>query len=169
MQLPEVLQYLINNHYVIGSKQGFKLTKKFHEDIKKESPVNTDLIILRNQYYFSWENRYKQFIIRAAVPVRLKDNKGMLYSSNNYSEAGMRAYRKAIESGTEQDLLEKATMLYYNSGISYKVAIGRFITEGIWKTHYDTLLSAAKQGEQKLLDHIKNEVSDGTVDKYELG
>lgn len=187
-------EFMITNGYILPLGGGkYKLSTKFLQEFGKAykpaprqyalgiDPVSkkTDPVLFQTQpdgtvvvpgkFYFSWENRYKQFIMEAKVPARLDNNRGENYQVNGYSEKGMKAYRKACESGIEHELLVKSTMLYYHSRIRFKVAIGRYMEEGIWKTGYDALADAAGQGEQQVIDHIKAETQDDQQSSYRVG
>lgn len=197
ISLKEATEFMITNGYIHPLGQGkYKLSTKFHQEFKKVLqplrelpstsrsalsdqmealqpstiiPEGHEVPVLTDKFYFSWENRYKQFILNAKVPARLESKGGDSYQANAFSEKAMKAYRKACESGIEHDILVKSTMLYYHSSLRFKVAIGRYMEEGIWKTHYDTLLSAAAGGEQQLTDHIKQETANDQQSSYRLG
>jgi len=178
INLQEVAEFLLTNGYMsLEDKGKYKLTTKFHSDLKEarraptgELTVGDSTELIRSdKFYFSWENRYKQFILDAKVPKRLDARHGESYQANAYSEEGMKAFRKAIEAGTDLQMLIRATQLYYASTIHYKQAITAFMAKGTWKTHYDELVSAAGIGEQALVDHIKNETENGQQSSYQLG
>lgn len=187
ISLVEATEFMIANGYILPLGHGkYKLSTKFTQEFKPRSfddrmvleaqlALNQGLALVctagtvPGKFYFSWENRYKQFIMEAKVPARLENNRGESYQANAYSEKGMKAYRKAIESGIEGELLVKSTMLYYHSKIRFKVAIGRYMEEGIWKTGYDALKEAAAQGEEKLIDHINKETTPDEQSSYRIG
>lgn len=196
INLKEVAEFMLTNGYILALGRGkYKLSTKFHQEMaqlykglgthsdyvlgvdpaKQNAPIvvfqkqGDDTVVVSGKFYFSWENRYKQFILEAKVPSRLDNNRGESYQCNAYSDKGMKAYRAACESGIEMDLLCKSVQLYYASTLRFKVAIGRYMEEGIWKTHYDALANAAQQGETQLIDHIKQETQDGQQSSYRLG
>lgn len=171
INLKEATEFMLEAGYIIPVGRGkYKLTTKFHTEYSKarQAAIVKDITPLGPRAYLpelanyvppSWEDMYKQFIIDARVPKRLEARDGS-YQANAYSEEGMKAFRKAIESGTDLQLLIRATQLYYGGTIRYKQAIGRFMSEGTWKTHYDELQAAASAGTEQLIAHIKTETKD---------
>lgn len=188
LNLKEVSEFMISNGYILPLGQGkFKLSTKFSREMREllkqpvrlipQRPTDTSEAICRMIGYVnndsmvisSWEQQYKQFIIESKVPSKLETGKGELYTANGYSEKGMKAFRRALESGADPILLIRATTLYYASAIRYKQAIGRFMEEGTWKTFYEQLVNAIENGEEALIKHVKQELDDGTNDRYKLG
>lgn len=188
----EAADFLLSGDYILVVGPGkFKLSTKFHKEMASQSrvtavgenfvstpgevmvlksPEGTQQVIGNNIFTGRfYELSYKKFISDAQVPKRLENNRGESYPANNYSEPGMKAYRKALESGADYEILVKSTMLYYKSGIRFKKAIGNYMHEGIWKTGYDDLQSAASTGEQAVTDHIKTELDDGQQSSYRIG
>lgn len=178
INLKEATDFMLANGYILLVGKGkYKLSTKFHteyrfiasgiwEQIPKGVYKHPGPLV---HFTFSWENDYKQFILDARVPKRLDNGRGESYQANAYSEAGMKAFRKAIESGVDMDVLKKAVQLYYGGTIRYKQAIGAFMEKGTWKTVYDELLAAANAGEQTLINHIKEETKDDQQSSYRLG
>lgn len=118
----------------------------------------------------NWPSSFMEFIAEAKVPRMLEGKHGEMYHGNKYSEAGMKAYRKALEKeGVQYDVLVKSTMLYYKSSIRLKKAVGNYFALGDWRTDYDALMHAAESGEQTLTKHIKDETSAGFNGGYVIG
>lgn len=183
---------MLANDYILPVGKGkFKLSTKFHQhysQLPKEvvhqfasvgmQVRRPDVIQVSGHIELatrpalanaSWEEEYKSFIICNGVPKRLETQRGESYPANTYSEAGMRAYRKAIEQGYDMILLGGAIRLYYKSNIKFKMAIGRFMEEGHWKTYYDELKAAAEQGVDAVNNLVTEQTKDNDVDHYELG
>ena len=57
--------------------------------------------------------------------------------------------------GIDYTVLVRSTQLYYATRTSYAVAIGKFITEGMWRTGYDSMKDKPAE---ELLAHIKSEI-----------
>lgn len=186
INLKEATEFMLTNGYILLVGKGkYKLSTKFHVDFKQvvrnplmgQGAINNIQPVLGKfeqalaEYTpaYLWENRYKQFILDAKVPKRIDTKWGESYQANAYSEEGMKAFRKAIESGTDLQMMVRSTQLYYASKTKYKQSIGRYISEGTWKTDYDDLLQAAGAGEQTLIDHIKTETKDEQQSSYRLG
>lgn len=184
INLKEATEFMLTNGYILALGKGkFKLSTKFHVEVKAAlqpqvgmqiqgaSTIAAPGMIVRGQLLHSqqWENEYKQFILDAKVPKRIDTKWGESYQANAYSEEGMKAFRKAIESGTDLQMMVRSTQLYYASKTRYKQSIGRYISEGTWKTDYDELLNAADGGEQTLIDHIKEETKNDEQSSYRLG
>jgi len=178
ISLKEATEFMLTEGYMVPVGRGkYKLTNKFHVEFKAENrraivmaiePVSPVIMrALANYIPLTWENRYKQFILDAKVPKRL-EVRGESYQANAYSEEGMKAFRKAIEAGTDLQLLIRATQLYYGSSVRAKQAIGNYMTRGTWKTWYDDLAAAAGAGTDQLIEHIKTETKDEQTG-YRLG
>ncbi len=167
MNITEVAEFLVANGYAYCLKGTYKLTTKFHRDLKAvvNAPAVTKALALA--VTTDWEQMYKQFIIDARVPARGEGKFGDTYSTNKYSEGGMKAFRKAIESGYTYEMLVMATALYYKSGIRMKQAIGRYMEEGAWKSDYDALAKSAE--ENRVSEHIKETTDDGQYTFTKLG
>lgn len=179
ISLKEATEFMLTEGYILALGKGkYKLSTKFHQDVRFALQMPGIMVQLPRGVYespgppvhftFSWEEDYKRFIIEAKVPRRLDARDGS-YTANAYSVDGMKAFRKAIESGVILEMLTKSTMLYYHSTIKYKQAIGRYMHEGTWKTGYDELLAKANEGEQQVIDHIKQETTDEQQSSYRLG
>jgi hypothetical protein len=111
-----------------------------------------------------WDELYMQFIRDAKVPVTLKNNHGQLYDCNKFSIPGLKAFEKALKGGTEYEMLVKSTMLYYMSGTGLKQAIGRYMSEGFWRTDYQALVDNLAQG--TVNEHIENKIDNGQFTSY---
>lgn len=117
----------------------------------------------------NWPDKFIQFINEAKIPARLENNKLEAYAANKYSEDGMKAFRKAIESGIDYGTLVRSTMLYYKSSVRFKKAIGNYMKDGDWRTDYENLKNAAEQGTKELEQHLKTETKDNGYSNYRLG
>ena len=164
MDLQEVTNYLVANGYAFCVKGNYKFTAKFHRELKNAQisasvPAMQQTQPLVVAVSTDWETRYKQFIVDARVPARCEGRYGEVYATNKYSEDGMKAFRKAIESGCVYEMLVMSTALYYKSGVRLKQSIGRYMSDGTWKSDYDSLISSAEQN--KVKEHIKETTDDG--------
>ena len=160
MQLPQIVQYLLDNGYIAMHKGLYKFTAKFNRELsgldKGLVPGPGGMLMVKEPEVpkqVSWMQMYMRFIIEAKVPKKVTGPSGDAYQSNAYSEGGMKVFRKAIEQERIQyEKLVAATMLYYKS-IPYPVAIGRFMEEGIWRTSYSELERSIEAG--TIEDHVK--------------
>lgn len=183
VDLKEATDYLFANGYLHNVKGEFKLTVSFrramdalaagHKVAKNKEdnklvpiPAQTKTLAEYTDPT-SWIDKYKQFIIDANVPKRLAGKYGEPYDTNKYSENGMKAFRKAIESGCTYELLVASTALYYKSAVRMKVAIGRYMEEGRWRSDYDALVISAETNTLK--EHIQQETDDGEHTFTKLG
>lgn len=152
--LHEAVQFLLDNGYMTIIKGKYIVTAKFNKEI---TGVQRGLTLLVGNYpaviepdvpkQVSWPDLYKQFIIESKVPARVMSPRGDAYATNIYSEPGMKAFRKALEKeGMQYPLMVECTQLYYQSSIGLKVAIGRFMEEGMWRTYYQELLEMKQLG-----------------------
>lgn len=161
-KLQQLLAKLLDEGYVAIVHTQYIFTKKWYQEI---TGSETGVAIVPSQSKalattsdkMDWSLRFMNLIKEAQVPARLEDNKGNVYYSNKYSEAAMKVFKKALEAGVSYPVLVKSVMLYYKSNVKYKKAIGNYFTQGDWRTDYEAMLETAVEGEQKLIDHIKNE------------
>lgn len=193
MQFNEVLQYLIDNKYILASGGKYNLSKTFQEAaakvkrdrengmivpmtvvpkamaVEKDPANNYQLMSKATQQGMDWVKAFIGFINEAQVPARLESNRGEVYSVNKYSEDGMKAFRKALEGGIDYKLLVKSTMLYYKSSVRFKKAIGNYMAQGDWRSDYEALKVAALSGTTAIEQHLKQETKDNGHNPYRLG
>lgn len=165
-QLNEVVKYLIDEGYVSFTKKKLPVfTKKFNEEFSGISqgfsnglvvhPDSLDLVqVYKPEEY---EKVYIQFLIACDIPKYCYDTYGRPYSVNKYSEEGLKAFKKALESGYKLDVLQVTVSLYYKSKVALKKAVGNYIVSGEWKTDYDRLLKEAEAG--NLETYVKSETT----------
>lgn len=182
----QATDFLLAHDYILAVGKGkFKLSTKFQLEYAQMGKGKADLLdyhglpgpvtsmetpaLTMADPGSRWEIAYKQLITNAQVPRRIETRRGESYPANNFSQEGLKAYRKAIEQGYDFTLMAKAVMLYYKSNITCKMAIGRFMSEGHWKTYYDDLAQAASQGVDAVNNLVTEQTKDTDVDHYELG
>jgi hypothetical protein len=169
--LQEAVQFLLDNGYMAIIKKRYIVTAKFNKEM---TGVHAGLTLLVGNYpaviepsvpkQISWPDLYKQFILEAKVPARIINSRGEPYATNIYSEPGMKAFRKALEKESmTYQLMVECTQLYYSSSIGMKVAIGRFMEEGMWRTYYQELLEMKQLGKE-----VKPN-TDGSYTKWKVG
>jgi hypothetical protein len=169
--LKEAIEFLVAGGYLVPGKNGKLLVmqQKIAADLKK--PQVFDVVKIDQQIAVvqktDWVEKYKQFIADAKVPTRCESRHGEFYDTNKYSEDGMKAFRKAIESGIVYDVLIRSTFLYYHNGVRLKVAIGRYMKDGLWRSDYDRVIESSESG--TLEQHIKSELDDGQHTFTQLG
>jgi hypothetical protein len=153
--LQEAVQFLLDGGFMTILKGKYIVTNKFYKEM---TGINQGLTMLVGNIpavveptvpkKVLWSELYTQFILESKVPARGMSGRGEAYTMNLYSDDGMKAFKKAIESeGIQYPLLVEATQLYYTSSIGMKVAIGRFIGEGMWRTYYQELLEMKQSGQ----------------------
>lgn len=176
LTLQEVVNWLTSKKYLLVSKGKYSLSKTFHEDkarISKETipeRVREYPITFKEAYQVTppqkgeqWDMIFLKFIAEAKVPIRCDDGKGNYYETNKYSEDAMKVLRNAVEKrNINYDILVKSTMLYYHSSTRFKKKIGNYFIDGDWLSDYTNLLNKSQEGEQAVIDHIKQETKDGT-------
>ena len=114
-----------------------------------------------------WTQRFLDFIKDAEVPARGEGKNGG-YDINKYSEEGMKAFKKAIESSVQYPVLVKSTMLYYKTHSAYALKIGNYMADGAWRSDYEMLLTSAKEG--TITEHIQQQLDENTdFNKFRLG
>jgi hypothetical protein len=172
--LQEAVQYLLENGFAAVVKGKYMFTAKFNKEILGVTkglammPGNIPVVIEPDiPKKITWEDMYQRFILEAKVPARILNPRGTAYQTNAYSEGGMKAFRKAIEKEKiDYQLLLEATQLYYTSSIDLKMAIGRFMEEGSWRTYYQELIDHKKAG--TLSDHVKS-TKDESSTRWRIG
>lgn len=173
INLKEAVLYLLRNGYLIqGARGKYKVTQKLYDGMVKgeifSNPTPTNQELAAYIPHVDWTKAYTTFIITAQVPARGESRNGEFYPLNKYSEPGMKAFRKAIEiEGVNLDILIKSTMLYYKSGVKLKVAITRYMEEGLWRSDYEALVNSAEEG--RIEEHIKQQLNDGQHSDWTVG
>lgn len=179
MQLKEVVQWMLENNYMVAVNGKYRVTAKFNKEmtgvekgliVTKSGPMVLEAGLspaVTNTKTEDWTSAYIQFISDAQVPSRSESSTGS-YDVNKYSEPGMKAFKKAIESGVIYAILVKSTMLYYKTHKRYAVKIGNYMSDGIWRTDYETLKNSVEDG--TVADHIKSQIDDDKeYSKFKLG
>lgn len=171
----EVFVWLIVNDYITENKV---LTDKFFKDasaeIITESKEITSIVPAKSVNLLpvkkeDWDKKFMDFIVEAQVPARWEDSNGNPYYLNKFSEAGLKVFRKALESGASYPVLVNSTKLYYKSSTKLKKAIGNYFAHGDWKTDYEALYASAQSGIDSVQQHIKEEISNGNGTQYSIG
>jgi hypothetical protein len=137
------------NKEITGTEQGLVL-------LQGNIPAVIEPAVAKD---ITWKDLYTRFILEAGVPKRVQGPSGDPYHVNIYSEVGMKAFRKAIEKEkVEYPKLVASTKLYYAGSVPYKVAIGRYMSEGMWRTGYDEFEQSLNSG--TLNEHIKQSTNE---------
>jgi hypothetical protein len=173
MTLQEMVRWMLENGYLVNIKGKYRVTSKFNKEItgKEEgvTPVAGALVVVEKAATGDWTQLYLQFIREAQVPAKGYDRSGRPYDLNKYSDPAMKAFRKMIEvEKIQYPVLVKSTMLYYKTRLTFPLAVGRYISEGQWRSDYEALLCSATEGTVE--QHIRKEIDDGTeFNRFELG
>ena len=166
INLKDAVAFLLQEGYIYKSIKFLKFTPKAYKEL---GDLSTDdaLRLQAEKIRQAWDARYIQFIRDAEVPQRGEDSRGALYTLNKYSVEGETGFRKALESGILYPRLVASTKLYYKSGVKLKVAIGRYMKDGLWRTDYDAFVQAEEEGNSS--EHVKQQTSNGTHTAWEVG
>lgn len=140
MNLKDIYNFLVENNYLDNKKNLLILNEKFRKDLNKE-----DKSPKKPVYSSSWTSEYIQFIADCEVPAYLEGNYGSKYAGNKYSEAGMRAYKKAITEGIPKKDLMNAVKSYYASDIKLKKSISAYMVSGEWRSDLFSDISNKKK------------------------
>lgn len=181
MTLNEATQWLLGNGYMVEHKKRYKVTQKFYEDMGQPGvgALPAPTITLNNAPVsipkdFDWKALFIRFILEAEVPKWGRTSGGDHYPLNQYSEAGMKAFRKALEKeGADHQTLLESVKLYYKSKNAYHKAIGNYFAEGHWVTGYEALKDAKTEAVTTgnlapVISHLKDSTqANGTA--YEIG
>lgn len=181
---------MMDNNYLVAIKGKYRVTAKFNKEITGQEvgivKVGNMLLVQENPppevsmnaqgiqvstgtphtpretQRIDWPAAFIQFITEAEVPQRGNSRDGS-YDLNKYSEPAMKAFKKILESGVDYLILVNSTKIYYKTHKQYQNKISKYIEDGIWRSDYEALkASAEKGGEQGIIDHVKNEVDNGT-------
>lgn len=164
INLTDAMDFLLSNGYIYRYGERFKFHNKLYLEMAGQQAKAG---IHHNPQAVDWVRAYTKFITEARVPARGEDTRGGYYSLNKYSEPGMKAFRKAIEGGANYDALVLSTSLYYRSGVRLKVAVSRYMEEGLWRGDYDAHIASVEAGNQQ--QHEQQTVSDGTHTAWSVG
>lgn len=183
INLKEAVDFLLSGGYLTRGATGrYKVTQKLydqlmHPEIIKDLELLKPVVINGKLAYMppgelplkmvDWVSAYTSFIVAARIPARGESKSGEYYPMNKYSNPGMKAFRKIIEAGVDLDILIKSTMLYYKSGVKLKVAITRYMEDGLWRSDYEALVNSAEEG--KVEEHIKQQLNDGQHTDWTVG
>lgn len=162
INLKDAVSFLLSEGYIYSAITKLHFSKKAYDEL---GPVKK--IQQTDAFRQSWEQKYTRFIMDAGVPARAEDSRGDVYSLNKYSDKGMKAFRIAIGNGVDYGRLVLSTQLYYKSSVKLKVAIGRYMEEGLWRTDYDAFTQSAENN--SIAEHVKQQTSNGTHSSWELG
>lgn len=181
MTLNEATQWLLDQGYLVEHKKRYKVTQKFYDDMGSPgvgalpAPVITiDNAPVSIPKDFDWKALFIRFILEAQVPKWGRTSTGDHYPLNQYSEAGLKAFRKAVEKdGADYQTLKESVRLYYGSKNAYYKAIGNYFAEGHWVTGYEELKNAKVQAVETgslapVLTHLK-ESTQANGSAYEFG
>lgn len=175
MTAQEAVDLLVQQGYVARNK-GNKLifTKKYYADYQQLPEGAITAIAVKETKvglhagHVNWDDYYMQFIMDCDVPRQGRTGDGGVYNMNNFSKEGCDAFRKAIMTGIKYDGLVMCTKLYYKSKVQLKMAIGKFMASGAWRTEYLALGTALQEG--KIEQHIKAETKDDRArTSYRIG
>lgn len=180
--LAKLVHWLVSNGYAVQADEDFFLTTKAYNDLDRtllESLLGTPVKPLqqimpkpfvktdKKSIEAEWKSRYLQFIAECKIPRRMQSGSGELYDVNQYSEEGMKAFRKMLEDElVDYSLLVKTTNLYYHSP-GYKQKVGNYISQGTWRTDYAALSHAVES--EKADEYIKRESHAKNLGKFRLG
>jgi hypothetical protein len=120
---------------------------------------------LNTYLYQDWVEFYSKFIADAKVPDYAEVKYGNRYATNKYSEAGMKAFQRAIKSGCNYKALVVAVGMYYKSNTQYKKAVGSYMESGEWRTDYAKLLDEVSKG--NIENYLTNDTN--TTGSFTLG
>lgn len=151
----------------------YKLTERFQQEALSGTLVPVErggALVHVPEALVDWPARFMQFIMNAQIPPRIEDTKGGSYPGNKFSEDACKVYKALITSGmVNEEMLTMSTMLYYKSSTRYKKAIGNYITQGDWRTDYQTLVEESKKGPDAINQLLKQETKDEHISGYKLG
>lgn len=186
MDLKEVILWLVAERFIEFQKGKPRFTDQGRKAIKDATtgfipekavteaglvPVNlsTEVMVPEGKYSDGqWSNWYREFLLNCEIPAKCHGRDGQSYELNKYSIEGMKAFKKAIQSGYRLDALTVAVKLYYKNSVQLKKAVGNYMVSEEWRTDYETVVQKAQEG--KIEEHIKQEMKrNGSVSNYTFG
>lgn len=170
MNLHQVVDWMMEQGYLVSIKGKYKVTAKFNKEIVGEETglvkFNNTLLVQEHAppqitgNNINWPEVFIKFIQEAEVPARGEGGNGS-YDLNKYSDPAMKVFRRMIEKEKIiYAVLVKSTMLYYKTHRKFPYTISRYIVEGFWRSDYFSLFSSAEEG--KVQEHIQKEIDNGT-------
>lgn len=161
MELNQVIEYLIDNKYLINRGGKYLLTTSFQKDaVKTDKPTTAVTVQPKNSLASlktkaDWTNAYIQFIDLCGVP-SIGYSKSGSYAMNKFSEAALKVFKNALEKEEiNPEILILAVRLYYKSDIGYKKSISNYMTSGEWRTDYFKIVNS--KDKKQLNEHIEGQ------------
>jgi hypothetical protein len=186
MELNEVMKWLAEQNYATSHKGKWKFTSVFYKDMAGEAKgliANTSMVLgttttnslaeLRSYVPGSvvssaqWAKHYVNFIKACEVPSTGHTRNGT-YAMNKYSDDGMKAFKKAIESGYKLEILVLAVTMYYRSNIGMKKAVGNYMGTNEWISDYQELIDNTTDS-ATLKKHLEKQKNAGRGTNYTRG
>lgn len=162
INLHDAVDFLLQEGYIYKAVKFLKFTPKAYQELGDLARVKKQANTQQ-----TWDAKYIQFIRDAAIPARGEDSRGEFYSLNKYSTQGCKGFEKAVGRGADYAILVESTKLYYKSTVKLKVAISRYMHEGLWKSDYDAYMEAALKGTP--LEHVKQQTENGVHTAWQVG
>jgi hypothetical protein len=177
MEIKEVVQFLLENKYIVCHKGKYKVTERFYEEVTGTSmgliipaDLNLQVAMPIKDQRLAWPTRYLNFIKECDIPRYGQSSNGGQYELNKYSQDGCKAFQKALEKYyLDYDLLVKTVKLYYKSKVGLKQSITTYMQSESYLSDYKTLLESAQQGEEALKQHLKQSTQNDNGTAYEQG
>ncbi len=170
-ELVHIIQHLSSEGYIIKSPQNyFMFTNKFYNEYTGQDigaiPVSEIQMVKTSGAVITMpvktgdaKDAYLEFIKECNIPKRAETSQNEIYNLNQYSEKGMKVFKKILERARKGEidlqLLIKCTQLYYKSP-GYKLKVGNFIGDGAWETHYQEMIDSIQTN--SLRTHIKESI-----------
>jgi hypothetical protein len=171
INLKTATEFLVNEGYIVEHKGKMKFTAKFYKEFKG---IDGGIVLTPDRHLAvmqpnagalthklpTWEERYITFLKKCNIPPTAKSATGSSYSINQFSQDGMKAYKKAIESGIDEAILILSTALYYNGNkTGFKQKIGNYMADGTWITGYTEMKESMEKGtvQEHIITQTKND------------
>jgi hypothetical protein len=159
--LKDAVQFMLDNGYLAVIRGKYVVTAKFNKEV---TGVYQGAVLLKGNIpavvepkvpkTVHWRDQYIAFVNEVKIPPYGHNSRGERYQMNAFSEDGVKAYRNAIEKeDILHPLLVEATQMYYHGSVAMKVGIGKFMSEGMWRTFYNELVEIKNGKLQKPKEH----------------
>lgn len=158
MSNEEWIEEGLKRGFMIPLKGKYTLTNELHRNYVPLS-AETGLVVAKKEVTTSstvmdTNTLFMEFIKACEVPTRCPTAK---YWLNRYNKDGAKEFARILtKENVNINVLVASTKLYYKTTKEYAKTISNYITEGIWRTGYQDMMTNAQQG--TVQNYIKEEI-----------
>jgi hypothetical protein len=171
MSEQDAINLLIEKGYMVVLKGKYNLTGEFH---RTYIPVSTGLVVSSKSELATTSSPvmnitalFMEFIKQCEVPSKTDNGRGGFYWINRFNKDGAKEFARIIsKEDVNLQVLIACTKLYYMQTKTCAKTISNYITEGIWRSGYQDMLTSLENGTIK--EDIKKELQEGKQSNMKL-